>query len=552
MEMDVGQSLEDLGKCSIRSRSGRSAPLTGQLTLSSLPLLTVASTAQPSTSASNQIAEAGFQRRKLARSLAVPTKDLDVRLKLRELGHPSTCFAEDPVDRRERLREALLVERQRILDARKAAALAEGRDPEDLSDDEVKSESEDEDEDQEEEFFTEGTNELLQARRDIAWFSLARAKRRLVSQKNEATASLASIAGVRKSIYEPLKQYTSLGSQTADERAISMVRFSPSGSHLATGSWSGGVKLWNIPSATHHRTLRGHTEKVGGVAWHPRATLDQPTSAVNLVSGAADNNVHLWNLEQDTPIGTLRGHAARVARVAVHPSGKYVGSASFDGTWRLWELQTQKELLLQEGHSKEVYSIEFQNDGALVASGGLDSIARLWDLRTGRTCMVLDGHASSILSIDFHPNGYQVATASGDDTCRIWDMRKLKSIYTIPAHQSSVSDVRFFRSGEEMQAKWEHAGASVNGVKTNGRADSMDTSNDQDEDKKPSTLSKSGLYLATSGYDGLLKVWSSDDWQLLRSLRGDNGKVMSCDIHPDGEYLASGEWRRTFKLWGAL
>ncbi len=74
---------------------------------------------------------------------------------------------------------------------------------------------------------------------------------------------------------------------------------------------------------------------------------------------------------RETPIATLSGHARRVARIGFHPSGKYLGSASFDGTWRLWDVETTQELLLQEGHAREVYAISFQCDGSLVATGYL-------------------------------------------------------------------------------------------------------------------------------------------------------------------------------------
>lgn len=339
------------------------------------------------------------------------------------------------------------------------------------------------------------------------------------------------------------QRFTSLGSQPADDRPISIVRFSPDGQQLATGSWSGSVKLWEVPSARQKTELRGHSDKVGGIAWHPRATLGQSESTVNLATGAADEKVHLWSLDKQNPIATLKGHGARVARVAFHPSGQYVASASFDGTWRLWSVEKQSELLLQEGHSKEVYAVEFQGDGALCASGGLDAIGRLWDLRTGRTAMVLDGHAKEILGIDFHPNGYQVATASGDDTVRIWDMRSLKSAYTIPAHRSSVADVRFFRSEDERNSL-----AQIGNMNGSSAA-SMDVDRHGDiEDQPQDPVSRSGLFMCTAGYDGLLKMWSADDWQLLRSLSGDAGKVMSCDISSNGEYLASGEWARTFKV----
>jgi len=49
-----------------------------------------------------------------------------------------------------------------------------------------------------------------------------------------------------------------------------------------------------------------------------------------------------------------------------------------------------------------------------------------------------------------------------------------------------------------------------------------------------------------------VKIWSADDWQLVKTLSGDSGKVMSVDVSSDGHRLASGEWARTFKLWGHI
>ncbi|EST07284.1 WD40 repeat [Kalmanozyma brasiliensis GHG001] len=472
-------------------------------------------------SANDAALSAQIDARKVARNLAIPTSDPKVRLRLRQLGEPVTCFGEREMDRRERLRQVLARQLQQQPDTLTPGASEPQSHASQPSDG-------DSDDDEDEEFYTEGSPALLEARRKVACFSLQRSKRRLARQRRDATIPLTSIVKERSKMYEPIKSYTNLGSQIGDDRPVSMTRFAPNSQLLATASWSGSIKLWQVPSANHKLTFRGHTDKVGGLAWHPRATLTQDASAVNLVSGAGDASVCLWSLESDRPLATLQGHEARVARTAFHPSGDYVASASFDGTWRLWDVSTSDCLTVQEGHSKEVYSVEFQDDGALVASGGLDAIGRVWDMRTGRTAMVLDGHAKEILSIDFAPNGYQLATASGDDTVRIWDMRALKSIYTIPAHKSSVSDVRFFRSISHRTSPYSLEGSA------------------EDE------IGRNGLYLATSGYDGMVRIWSADDWQLLRTLSGDGGRVMSVDISSDGEMLVSGEWGRTFKLWGPL
>ncbi|KAF7309781.1 WD-REPEATS-REGION domain-containing protein [Mycena indigotica] len=461
-----------------------------------------------------------LERKKKARALAVPTDDNRVKARLREVGEPITLFGERAADRRDRLTYVL----SQINAARGDDAMQ--------VDEDSSSDSE-----EEEEFYSPGSLELLEARRRLAEYSLPRsysprAQKRIAQQRLDSKMDLGRIVDIRKKVFAEVQKFTNLGSQIGDERPISQVRFSPNNEILATGSWSGMVKLWNVPACTLIRPLRGHSDRVGGVAWHPKATKTQNPSIVNLVSGAGDGCVNLWALNAESPLAIMKGHQDRVCRVAFHPSGEFVASASFDTTWRLWDVNTTKELLLQEGHSKEVYAVEFQNDGSLVASGGLDAIGRVWDLRTGRTAMVLDGHVQAIYAIGFSPNGYQVATGSGDDTIRIWDLRSLKSLYTIPAHLSNISDIRFFQIAENV---WKPP------VKTDA-----DKSNDIETQER---TYRSGLYFASSGYDGLVKLWSADDWQLLKTLSTDAGKVMSVDLSSDGKLLASGTYNRNFQLF---
>ncbi|THH32454.1 hypothetical protein EUX98_g1730 [Antrodiella citrinella] len=446
-----------------------------------------------------------LERKKKARSLAVPTDDNKVKSRLREIGEPITLFGERAADRRDRLIYVV----SQINAARGEDAMA--------VDDES---SDDESEDGGEEFYTEGSLELLEARRRLAEYSLPRAQKRVAQQRIDSKMPLGRIIDIRKKVFAEVKAFANLGSQIGDERPIAQVRFSPNSKILATGSWSGNVKLWNVPSCTPIKTLTGHSDRIGGVAWHPKATLSQSENAVNLVSGAGDTNLQLWSLNSDQPLAILKGHEDRVCRVAFHPSGNYVASASFDTTWRLWDVNTHKELLLQEGHSKEVYSVEFQDDGALVASG------------------------------------YQIATGSGDDTVRIWDMRSLKALYTIPAHLSNVSDIRFFRSDN---IPFTPSAASSKDTKDNDV--NMDATDDSKADPdKTSALNgieqaeqdyhyRSGLYFASAGYDGLVKLWSADDWQLLRTLPTDGGKVMSVDLSNDAKLLASGTYNRNFQMF---
>ncbi|KAH8832973.1 WD40-repeat-containing domain protein [Flagelloscypha sp. PMI_526] len=477
-----------------------------------------------------------LERRKKARNMAVPTDDTQVKARLRQIGEPITLFGERAADRRDRLIYVL----SQINAARGEGAM-------DVDEDSSEDESE-----AEEEFYTPGSEELLSSRKRIAEFSLPRAQKRVAQQRKESLIDLGRLVDMRKNVFGEIKKYVNLGSQIGDERPISIVRFAPNSKILATGSWSGSVKLWNVPACSPITTRRAHSDRVGGIAWHPEATKSQSTGSVNFVSGGGEGSLHLWSLDNDSPLATLSGHADRVCRVAFHPSGNYVASASFDTTWRLWDVATSQELLLQEGHSREVYSVEFQDDGALIASGGLDAIGRVWDLRTGRTAMVLDGHVQPIYSIAFSPNGYQIATGGGDDTIRIWDIRNLRAIYTIPAHLSNIADVRFFRGDPAFFKVVSTPDVTMNGVDSSEESASPDKTEDINtpEMQEQEWQYRSGLYFASAGYDGMVKLWSADDWQLLKSLSTDAGKVMSVDLSSDATMVASGTYNRNFQLFG--
>ncbi|KAI5288695.1 hypothetical protein KEM52_001060, partial [Ascosphaera acerosa] len=361
-----------------------------------------------------------FERKRRAAALIVPTEDPAVRAKLRELGHPVTLFGEDATDRRERLRQVMLD----VEEAKRAAAGDVEMDDADGAAGEGgigkpgQGEEEEEEEDEgNEEFYTEGIPQLLAARREIARFSIPRAKARIARQREEAAIPLRTHIKHRRAVKDKLRNFDLFGSQIAGERPVSIARFSPSGTTVAAGNWAGGIKLLDVPNLNETRTLRGHTDRVGGIAWFPEATLPSSTvseSSLNLASGGGEGNVNLWSLTQDTPLATLSGHTGRVCRTEFHPSGRYLASASYDTTWRLWDVATEQELLLQEGHSREVYALSFNQDGSLLASGGLDSMGRIWDLRTGRTVMILQGHIREIYALDWGVDGYRVLSGAGD------------------------------------------------------------------------------------------------------------------------------------------
>lgn len=419
--------------------------------------------------------------------------------------------------------------------------------------------------------------ELIQARYSIMQYSTARAQERLQQQqKVQQSSSTRHTSSTETNqyaiqeeyyaakLYRNIKHMQANISQSADERPLTSCALLPghqsssSSSRtnpctlLATGGWNTVIRLWNTQTTTNVANLKGHTERIVGITWHPQAHDSVVNNGNNygvLVSGAADSTAKLWKIPHDimdqythpssssammdttmdqhgssslsssstssqryTEQGiketlSFNGHMARLGGVAIHPSGNYIGTTSYDKTWRLWDITTGKEILLQDGHAKEVYPITFHPDGSLVATGDLSGLGRIWDLRSGQSIFKLRGHSKQCLTMDWAPNGYHIATGSDDNTCIIYELRQQRTLYTLPAHNNLVSRVRF--------------------------------------------APRSGEYLVTTSFDNTIKLWNTRDWSLLHTFVGHEGKVTDIAILDDEEHFYSTGFDRTWKLWSS-
>jgi U4/U6 small nuclear ribonucleoprotein PRP4 len=471
-----------------------------------------------------------LEKARFAKTIAVPTDDTRVRARLRELKEPQTLFGEGPGDRRDRLRGFL-------------ADIAAQSDDHDTPMQDADEQEQDEEPD--EEFFTAGIPELLAARKEIARYTLPKARERIAQQRLEAGIPLRTHVKFRNPIKEKLSGFDLYSSQVAAERPIGVARFSPSGELIATGHWGGGIKLLSVPNLETTQTFRGHNGIVSGMAWYPGATLPSSItspSEVNLASGGGmpEGDIQLWNLVDDEPLATMSGHTGRVSHVEFHPSGRFLASASHDTTWRLWDVASTTELLLQEGHSREVHTVAFNPDGSLLASGGHDGIGRIWDLRTGRTIMILDSHIGKLHALDWSPDSYRILTGASDGFAKCWDVRSVRETASIGANNGGVTDLKWFKGQGMKAADVEMAdGGAINGSITGN-----------DVEKVAELLpKKSGTFFVSCGFDKNVKVFSADDWALCKSLSGHAGNVLSVDITDDARFIASSGYDRTVKLW---
>ncbi|HEX7312945.1 MAG TPA: caspase family protein [Pyrinomonadaceae bacterium] len=108
------------------------------------------------------------------------------------------------------------------------------------------------------------------------------------------------------------------------------VAFSADGTHAASGSEDGVVRLWNLNNLGRGPVeLRGHETGVSGVAFRPDGEV--------LASCGKDGTVRLWDvLQPQTPPVVLRVAAGEAFSVAYSPDGRTLASAYLDGSIYLW------------------------------------------------------------------------------------------------------------------------------------------------------------------------------------------------------------------------
>ncbi len=212
---------------------------------------------------------------------------------------------------------------------------------------------------------------------------------------------------------------------------VQAVAFHPQQSNwLISAGRDRQIKFWDWTTQQQLRTLIGHTQHIHAIAFSPDGTL--------IASGSADKTLKLWTLDGEI-ISTFLGHRLAVNAVAFHPIAPLIASASADTTIRLWHLDGELDCTLT-GHTQAVRAITFSPTGQLLASGGEDKTIRLWDVASGQCCRVLPGHSWSISSLVFATD-HTLISGSWDKTLKVWQLNTGKEIARLVGHTDSISSL---------------------------------------------------------------------------------------------------------------
>jgi len=220
-----------------------------------------------------------------------------------------------------------------------------------------------------------------------------------------------------------------LGSLEVKVGPIVSLAFSPDGSRLAAGGWSGGQEdvwsefvVWEMPARKLIATVKTLGDVLALAYLHDNATI---------ISGSGGGTVNVWDGKTFKKLRTLSQQLGGIRCLAVSPDGKRLAIASGDyfaspdhkhnaGALQVWTTADWKQVFCKT-MPEIVYTVAFTPDSNASAISGTNPAIRFLDA-SGREIGVLSGHTGEVRAICFSPDGKCLVSGGGDETIRVWSL----------------------------------------------------------------------------------------------------------------------------------
>ena len=175
--------------------------------------------------------------------------------------------------------------------------------------------------------------------------------------------------------------------------AMTAVAISSRGEYWAAASRRGEIQVWNAGGQTLRGAWRAHADMVWALAFSP--------DGQRLASGSWDGSVKLWDVNSGSLLWTGR-HTSQVNGVAFSADGSLLASSGIDATVRLWDVQSGVQLQLLP-HPAPVTSVMWSTEGQVLASSDNEGYIRLW----------MVDKTEPAVCVKSHPRPYRLGGCAG-------------------------------------------------------------------------------------------------------------------------------------------
>jgi WD40 repeat protein len=201
--------------------------------------------------------------------------------------------------------------------------------------------------------------------------------------------------------------------------AIQVIRFSPSGALLASGSDDRTAIVWDVATGQHHEPLRGYSSSVAGVGFSPDEQTLYTTSGHSMLT---------WDLVGDRRFISQRPLTKTVTfpltQTVTIPTGAASGSPAGDVV---------------------AYSASTTN-----ANGAPIALLQFLDIAGGRVGRVIDTGHINYGATAWRPDGRRFATAGEDGSVRAWDPHTSELVVERHLAPGHIAGLDYTRDGKRL------------------------------------------------------------------------------------------------------
>ena len=337
-----------------------------------------------------------------------------------------------------------------------------------------------------------------------------------------------------------------------------VAKFSPDGNIIASGSYDGGVYLFQSNGKLISHLVGFHVKYVRGLSFSP--------DGKRLASVGKGKSVRIWDIETGKLISKFYAHQNDVTRVSFHPNGKMLLTGSSDGTAKLWDSDRAIELVtfipigsessVKNNQVEPIQDLNFSPDGNLIVTAKKTMIS-LWDLQ-GKLLANAIAHNNDVYRVSFHPDGKQLATSGSDQTVKLWQIggqiggqikelnREIQLVRTFKSNSNDVLSLNFSADGRRLAFGSEDNSIQIFNLdgtletKLGGHTDSIFDVN----------FSPNGRYLLSASKDRTVRLWDLQA-TLIDTIYGHTDTIWSVSFSPNGKMFASGSVDKTVRLGNA-
>lgn len=309
----------------------------------------------------------------------------------------------------------------------------------------------------------------------------------------------------------------------------------PGGARMLTANNDSTAKLWDVATGQLLYSLAGHMGWVDSAKFSP--------DGARMLTGGNGNKAWLWDATTGQRLHSLEGHWSQAIPAQFSPDGARVLTTSMDNTVKLWDSATGKLLHSLAGHWGGATSAAFSPDGARVLTCDNSSTARLWDATTGQLLLSLKDFTNGLHSPAFSPDGARVLTISGvngDNTVKLWHAATGQLLHSLEGHTEPLTLATLAPDGARM--------LTVGGDRA-ATSWHLEPGNLQRSLKLQMITPDVVPFLTTNSDSSTAKLWDAATGQLLHSLAGHTGEVVSSQFSPDGARVLTTSWEDWARLW---